>query len=217
MCKRTCEVCATGQWSAWGAWGVCTKSCGPGKMVRTRKCLGGKQCPPGYSRVVKYCNIQPCSTRSGEVEEVERPSTSTCGKRLGTNPKEGKQPWKVGIFTAGSFAIHPFCMGTLIDNRIVLTAASCFPDPPTKVIVKTGDRDPNGNMVYEREVSVSEIVKHPSFSPSDKQNDIALLILSDSIEFGPGVNAACLPQQSDVFSKCSITSWEVCMDLLLIS
>ena len=71
-----------------------------------------------------------------------------------------------------------------------------------------GDHDLERNGVNERVVSVSKIIKNPSYKPDTMQNDITLLILSESLKFGPGVNAACLPQPSDnMWPTCTITGW----------
>lgn len=65
---RVCETqpCPiNGNWGAWTPWGECSKTCGIGSRMKTRKCdspaaqYGGIGCP-GYHYVKEHCNIKPC-------------------------------------------------------------------------------------------------------------------------------------------------------------
>ena len=53
-------------WGEWASWGSCSKTCGPGTIVRTRAIKvqatnGGEKCT-GESKEHKDCQIKPCDT-----------------------------------------------------------------------------------------------------------------------------------------------------------
>ena len=53
-------------WGKWSVFSQCDKTCGGGKMFKTRNKLvieeNGGSCP-GWDKVVKDCNPQPCPGR----------------------------------------------------------------------------------------------------------------------------------------------------------
>jgi len=48
----------------------------------------------------------------------------------GNNAVAGSYPWQVGITTAGGS--RPYCGGSLISNKWILTAAHCVDDKVSK-------------------------------------------------------------------------------------
>uniref|UniRef100_A0A182STV2 Peptidase S1 domain-containing protein n=1 Tax=Anopheles maculatus TaxID=74869 RepID=A0A182STV2_9DIPT len=69
------------------------------------------------------------------------------------------------------------CMGALIWNSVVLTSAHCT--------LGEGNSAPNvvrlGGPKYVQQKNIKEIIRHPEFSASNGQNDIALLHLDGRI------------------------------------
>uniref|UniRef100_A0A182VT79 Peptidase S1 domain-containing protein n=1 Tax=Anopheles minimus TaxID=112268 RepID=A0A182VT79_9DIPT len=80
------------------------------------------------------------------------------------------------------------CMGALIWDTFVLTSAHCT--------TGEGANAPNvvrlGGPKYVQQRSVKEIIRHPEFSPSNGQNDIALIQLDSRITINETVVPTCL-------------------------
>ncbi len=76
----------------------------------------------------------------------------------------------------------PFCSGTLVAPRVVLTAAHCVQDAQAgvalEVMLGRGDDDPRARFVV-----VTYVALHPSFDPATNAHDVALLRLAED----PGV------------------------------
>ena len=102
----------------------------------------------------------------------------------------------------GSFKIiltfRPWCGGTLINARYVLTAAHCLHRKTHKFIqVVLGDHDwtDNGETTVFRS-DILEIIRHPFFGRRTTfDNDFALLRLKTPVDWAknPRVRPACMP------------------------
>ena len=87
---------------------------------------------------------------------------------------------------------RPFCGGTLISSTHVITAAHCLKrSRPARIKVTIGEHN-----VADRKanrVDVAQIIKHPDFNSRTSDNDYAILILSEPVQFTSKVSPACLP------------------------
>ncbi|XP_017774566.1 PREDICTED: brain-specific serine protease 4-like [Nicrophorus vespilloides] len=137
-----------------------------------------------------------------------------CGSRLvawspqrepriigGEVPPYGAVPWQVDIRIDG--AHH--CGGTIIANRLILTAAHCCQDNLT---VTTGTQGPHTD--FEQSLKVLKAIKHPDFRRDGPySNDIALVLVEDpGFTYNAVVQPVCLAEESpQPGTWCEVSGW----------
>ncbi|KAL2307016.1 hypothetical protein Nmel_004969 [Mimus melanotis] len=122
------------------------------------------------------------------------------GKRTGTGTdiKPGEFPWLVSIQSHGKH----ICGGTIISALWILTAAHCFVNElPPDLTVAVGGVDLNLPL---EEHNPDSLILHEEFNRTSLQNDIALILLSNPIEFSKEKIPACLP------FVCDMDTWQLC-------
>ncbi|XP_058128055.1 phenoloxidase-activating factor 2-like [Anopheles coustani] len=117
----------------------------------------------------------------------------------------GEYPWVVAIFVPNETTseLQYRCGGALIDQAAVLTTASCvyqYRSKSSQLVVRLGEWD----MSTQREPiphvdSEAENVHiHPEYSVTTKVNDIAIVILRETMVMNHMIGVICLPQVKDV-------------------
>merc|ERR1712062_62473 len=114
------------------------------------------------------------------------------------------------------------CGGSLISDNVILTAAHCLPSfkPKGKKYeyvlkrVKLGHALLSSNLI--KEIDIESKLAHPSWN-GDLWNpaDIALLKLSEHVQFNIGINPICLPKDysedelanKDIFENFVVAGW----------
>ncbi|XP_034476258.1 serine protease grass-like [Drosophila innubila] len=136
----------------------------------------------------------------------------------------GSRPWmallKIRISDKDSFA----CLGTLITDRFLLTAAQCAKYGEIKS-VRLGEydqsKDPDCRSYDSKEkclpsvedIDVERVVLHEDYKNSLGSNDIALVQLSRKVEFKEHIRPICLPlnsalqQQVESLQSMLLTGW----------
>ncbi|ETN60483.1 CLIP-domain serine protease subfamily A [Anopheles darlingi] len=161
--------------------------------------------PPGP--IVPPYQQQQCGQRNpnGVIFKIEN--------NVFSESEYGEFPWVVAIFRlTGEPKPQFLCSGTLIDVAAVLTTASCFQryrGAGNKFMVRMGEWDLSNDRepipTVEREVETLHI--HPRYSVRDKVNDIAVIILSDSVQLTHTIGLACLPDASLRFNDIVGVGW----------
>ncbi|NXC99643.1 PRS55 protease, partial [Certhia familiaris] len=122
----------------------------------------------------------------------------------GTDVKPGEFPWLVSIRSHGQH----ICGGTIISALWILTAAHCFVDKlPPDLTVAVGGVDLSLPL---EEHNPDSLILHEEFNRTSLQNDIALILLSNPIEFSKEKTPICLPFTCDMgtWQHCWAAGWE---------
>lgn len=130
-----------------------------------------------------------------QVEEVQ--ASQIVG---GTAATLGEFPYMVSLSQSGSH----FCGGVLLNANTVLTAAHC-----SVGVSASSVRVRAGTLTWASggtQVSVSQIVVHPSYSSSTTNNDIALWHLSTALAESSTIGYATLPAQGSDPAAGTITT-----------
>ncbi|XP_052894149.1 phenoloxidase-activating factor 2-like [Anopheles moucheti] len=141
-------------------------------------------------------NIEGCGHRNphGVIFTIENNQLS--------ESEYGEYPWTVAIFVrAKNNSLKYLCGGALIDPAAVLTTASClhpyrFAMPSLVVRLGEWDMSTNREPIPHVDSEMEKIFIHPDYSMTSKINDIAIVILRDTIELNHTVGVVCLPPAS---------------------
>ncbi|XP_015761869.1 PREDICTED: MAM and LDL-receptor class A domain-containing protein 1-like isoform X4 [Acropora digitifera] len=163
---------------------------------------------PGFCPSVASTSPPP-STSSPNI-------SASCGLRPhsrivgGTVARPGSWPWQAMLLRASSRT--QFCGGTLVSNRVVITAAHCVPRGAASFKIRLGAHYRTSSSTgYEQDFDVDKLIVHPSYgSPLRYSHDIAIVKLSRPALLNKRVHPACLPfaiPPPASGTSCWITGW----------
>ncbi|XP_008307430.1 mannan-binding lectin serine protease 1 isoform X1 [Cynoglossus semilaevis] len=134
----------------------------------------------------------------------------------GRTAEPGLFPWQVLLSVEDQSRVpedHWFGSGALLSEFWVLTAAhvlrsqrrdaSVVPVAPEHVKVFLGLHDANNKHKADSR-SVDKVVLHPHFQPNNYNNDIALIRLTEAVEFNSYIRPVCLPSPNDEPNSSSL-------------
>ena len=121
------------------------------------------------SRAFVVGSILLASTAAANLFEEKDSSNRIIG---GSNANSNRYPYTVALTNGGQ---DFFCGGSLVAPDMVITAAHCL-DGSGGYNVAVGRADLKSN--DGEEIRVQREIRHPNYSLSTDENDIALLLLS---------------------------------------
>jgi len=110
----------------------------------------------------------------------------------GQNADVNEYPWQAGIVSKGS--VRPWCGGSLVNSKWVLTAAHCTAgESASGIQVLLGDHKTNQNdhVVF----NVAAIQDHPDYNSQTTDYDFSMLQLATAVDFDAhaDIRPVCLP------------------------
>ncbi|XP_065090154.1 elastase-1-like [Ochlerotatus camptorhynchus] len=127
----------------------------------------------------------------------------------------GDYPWHTAIYQVVPVKQY-ICGGTLVGQSVVITSAHCVTVPGLSVarsiddlVVQVGKHLLNTRSDFEIEHELSSVIVHGTFSSDKHDNDIAMLITKQPVQYGKFVQPACLPAFSMIRDKMvgTIVGW----------
>ena len=137
------------------------------------------------------------------------PYVNNIGTRIigGQAAKEHSWPWQAHLNICGQWYngknVCQVCGATLVSPKHLVTAAHCVPEINTasSVMLGSNSKFEGGNIVLLRSkkrvkyVAVSHFIRHHNWNkPEPYNNDIAIVVMEDEVEFTDKVSPMCLPK-----------------------
>ncbi|OCT61944.1 hypothetical protein XELAEV_18047977mg, partial [Xenopus laevis] len=130
------------------------------------------------------------------------------GRILGAETaREGEWPWQVNVHRPGD---DPFCGGTLISSKWVVTAAHCVYGKKYSLRVSVGDHNLDEDDYQERSIAVKQIITYSAYYKTKMFDDVSLLELAEEVPLNRFIFPVCLPAANVTFpddSCCAVTGW----------
>ena len=109
--------------------------------------------------------------------------------------KPGEYPHQVSLRTSSPDSPLPkhFCGASVIHPWLLLSAAHCFERiKPPNILAIPGDHSHSGSEKGEQPRNVTDLILHPKWDNQTWENDIAILVLDEPLEFDENVRPILL-------------------------
>merc|ERR1712037_527881 len=135
-------------------------------------------------RAINTCGCAPVSSTNRIV-----------GGKEGS-PK-GKLPYQVMFYPCTPEGMCGLCGGTIVNKKLVVTAAHCWDSRFTNLRVIVGEHSIcDGINEGGKVINVKKGTMHPNYNKKTMDNDIAVLELSEELTFTDKIKPACLPSSA---------------------
>jgi len=141
-------------------------------------------------------------------------SAGPSGNRIfnGHQSRKNSFPWLVRIQSNINSYESNLCGGTLLNPKVVLTAAHCtFYEsghlvPAQMIEVHLGDHDTRRPEFGEQEAGVTHYKNHPRYNNAAFHDDLSLLFLNRFIMFSRTISSACLAKPYKNYENTRVTA-----------
>ncbi|CAL4059096.1 unnamed protein product, partial [Meganyctiphanes norvegica] len=125
----------------------------------------------------------------------------------GVETEVNEYPWQAAMIYKGSTDV--FCGGSVICSKHILTAAHCtqaVKDHGLKYQVLVGAHDLTSAAPSQLILNAQKYIQHKNYNSANQDNDIAIIVLENSIDFtSTQIRPVCLPE-SDADAYDSVTA-----------
>ena len=115
-------------------------------------------------------------------------------------------PWMVSIGWNNGTHWIPYCGGSIISNRTIITAAHCFFSRyeknfirRKKTQVRVGDQslnDDSDDLGLAKTYDILTVIGHPEYEGRGAKHDIALIYTKETIQFNQRIKPICMATQA---------------------
>ena len=115
-------------------------------------------------------------------------------------------PWMVSIGWDNGTHWNPYCGGSIISNRTIITAAHCFFHRDErnfirrqKTQVRVGDQilnDDSSDLGMAETYDILTVIGHPEYKGRGAKHDIALIYTKKPIQFNQRTKPICMATQA---------------------
>ncbi|XP_076317968.1 serine protease 1-like isoform X1 [Tachypleus tridentatus] len=221
---------ASSMYSQWSEWSPCTRSC---KTRRYRTCnmckssvekeemlcyVKDSACEKLYQKTKNNSRKRKSKKNKKDIGKGKETTHTTKHQKCGVSAKrfpdlriiggheaqKGRWPWQVVVMNRFH---EPFCGGTVVASRWILTAAHCV---RKRLYIRAGEHDVMDVDGSEQLVRVLDSIVHPNYNSETVDSDVALLKLRHSLSINVDVRPVCLPSQGaelSVGTLVTILGW----------
>uniref|UniRef100_A0A2R5LI71 Putative trypsin-like serine protease n=1 Tax=Ornithodoros turicata TaxID=34597 RepID=A0A2R5LI71_9ACAR len=124
--------------------------------------------------------------------------------------KLGDFPWQAVLFTQDEDFL---CSGVLVSTKHLLTTADCaaaFQDSGAPTLkVRLGVVDRETTTPSQKDFTVQKVTLHPGFQPPSKENNLAVLEVSNEVVYDNHILRISLAESEASFEgdKCTLSGW----------